>query len=64
MQAIDEGAGTTLLDNLMLPFGSNMVNGDSHDGRNLLLVLAEQGGSTIASAINFSDSVGPREGLR
>lgn len=48
MQAIDEGGGTTLLDNVMLQFGSNMFNGDSHDGRNLPLVLAGHGGGTIS----------------
>ncbi len=47
MQEIDEGAGTTLLDNSMLLFGSNMFNGDSHDGRNLPLVLAGRGGGTL-----------------
>lgn len=57
MQAIDEGAGTTLLDNVMLLFGSNMFNGDSHDGRNLPLILAGHGGGTIAGgrAIDFGD---------
>lgn len=57
MQAIDEGAGTTLLDNVMLLFGSNMFNGDSHDGRNLPLVLAGHGGGTIIGgrAIDFGD---------
>jgi hypothetical protein len=57
MQAIDEGAGTTLLDNVMLLFGSNMFNGDSHDGRNLPLVLAGHGGGTIAGgrAIDLGD---------
>ncbi|MCB1089937.1 MAG: DUF1552 domain-containing protein [Verrucomicrobiae bacterium] len=49
MKAIDEGQGTTLLDNVMLQFGSNMFNGDSHDGRNLPMVLAGRGGGTIAA---------------
>lgn len=48
MKEIDEGSGTTLLDNVMLLFGSNMFNGDSHDGRNLPLILAGHGGGTIA----------------
>ncbi len=48
MRQIEEGSGTTLLDNVMLLFGSNMFNGDSHDGRNLPLVLAGHGGHTIA----------------
>ncbi len=57
MKEIDEGAGTTLLDNVMLLFGSNMFNGDSHDGRNLPLVLAGHGGGTIAGGrvLDFSD---------
>ncbi len=48
MQAVDEGNGTTMLDNVMLQFGSNMFNGDSHDGRNLPLVIAGRGGGSIA----------------
>ena len=48
MQQIDEGGGTTMLDNVMLLFGSNMFNGDSHDGRNLPLILAGHGGGKIA----------------
>ena len=57
MQATDEGAGTTLLDNVMLLFGSNMFNGDSHDGRNLPLVLAGHGGGLIAGgrALDFGE---------
>lgn len=57
MKEIDEGAGTTLLDNVMLMFGSNMFNGDSHDGRNLPLVLAGHGGGTIAGGrtLDFGD---------
>ena len=47
MKQIDEGGGTTLLDNVILLFGSNMFNGDSHDGRNLPLVLAGHGGGKI-----------------
>jgi hypothetical protein len=48
MKQVDEGNGATLLDNVMLQFGSNMFNGDSHDGRNLPLILAGHGGGTIA----------------
>ena len=57
MREIDEGGGTTLLDNVMLLFGSNMFNGDSHDGRNLPLVLAGHGGGTIIGGrvIDFVD---------
>ncbi|MBL9153200.1 MAG: DUF1552 domain-containing protein [Verrucomicrobiales bacterium] len=48
MRAIDEGGGTTMLDNVILQFGSNMFNGDSHDGRNLPMILAGHGGGSIA----------------
>ncbi|MBE7495602.1 MAG: DUF1552 domain-containing protein [Verrucomicrobiaceae bacterium] len=47
MKQIDEGNGTTMLDNVILQFGSNMFNGDSHDGRNLPMILAGHGGGTI-----------------
>ncbi len=47
MKRIDEGGGSTLLDNVILQFGSNMFNGDSHDGRNLPTILAGHGGSSI-----------------
>lgn len=57
MKEIDEGGGTTLLDNVMLLFGSNMFNGDSHDGRSLPLVLAGHGGGAIAGGrvLDFGD---------
>jgi len=57
MSEIDEGGGTTLLDNSLLMFGSNMFNGDSHDGRNLPLVLAGNGGGTFKQgrALDFGD---------
>lgn len=56
MQKIDEGGGTTLLDNSMLMFGSNMYDGDLHDGRNLPLVLAGGGGGTLSGGrlLDFS----------
>lgn len=47
MAATDDGAGTTLLDNAMVMFGSNMYDGDSHDGRNVPLVLAGRGGGSL-----------------
>lgn len=55
-QIIDEGGGTTLLDNVMLQFGSNMFNGDSHDGRNLPMILAGGGGGSIRTGrvLDFS----------
>lgn len=64
MKAIDEGAGTTLLDNVMLLFGSNMFNGDSHDGRNLPLVLAGHGGGTIAGGRVIDFGIQPEEQQR
>jgi len=39
MSEIDEGNGTTLLDNTMMLFGSNMMDGHIHDGRQLPLVV-------------------------
>ncbi len=47
LKAIDEGEGSTLLDNVLLQFGSNMFNGDSHDGRNLPMVLAGHAGGRM-----------------
>jgi hypothetical protein len=57
MKQIDEGNGTTMLDNVMLLFGSNMFNGDSHDGRNLPLILAGHGGGKLAGGrvVDFGD---------
>lgn len=57
MKQIDEGGGTSLLDNVILLFGSNMFNGDSHDGRNLPLVLAGHGGGQISGGkiLDFTD---------
>jgi len=42
----------------MLLFGANMINGGSHDGRNLPLVLAGHGGGAIrgGQVLDFSDS--------
>lgn len=64
MKAIDEGAGTTLLDNVVLLFGSNMFNGDSHDGRNLPLVLAGHAGGQIAGGKVLDFSGTPEEQQR
>lgn len=47
MHQVEEGGGSTLLDNVILQFGSNMFNGDSHDGRNLPLILAGHGGGIL-----------------
>lgn len=48
MDSIQEGAGT-LLDNAMVLFGAGMRDGNAHNPHNLPLVLAGQGGGTIAS---------------
>ena len=64
MKRIDEGGGTTLLDNVILMFGSNMFNGDSHDGRNLPLVLAGHGGGQLAGGNVFDLSSRPEEQQR
>jgi len=40
MKGIDEGNGTSLLDNTMLLFGSTMRDGDLHDANDLPLILA------------------------
>jgi len=48
MKQVDEGGGTTMLNNVILQFGSNMFNGDSHDGRNLPMVIAGHGGGAIS----------------
>ncbi len=44
MSSIEEGNGTTLLDNTMLMFGSTMRDGDVHDANDLPLILC--GGKT------------------
>ncbi len=56
MSRIDEGNGTTLLDNSMILFGSNMLNGDIHDGRDLPLILAGGGGGKLKSGLNLDYS--------
>ncbi len=64
MGRIEEGQGTTLLDNMMLLFGSNMFNGDSHDGRNLPLVLAGRGGGRLETGNVLDFSSQPEEQQR
>lgn len=64
MKAIDEGGGTTMLDNVMLQFGSNMFNGDSHDGRNLPLILAGHGGGSIRGGRVIDAAMQPEEKQR
>jgi len=64
MKQVDEGHGTTLLDNVMLQFGSNMFNGDSHDGRNLPMILAGHGGGSLAGGRVIDTSAKPEEQQR
>ena len=64
MKTIDEGNGTTLLDNVMMQFGSNMFNGDSHDGRDLPMVLAGHGGGVLAGGQVIDFSGEPEEDQR
>ncbi len=47
LKAVDEGDGRSLLDSVAVSFGSNMLNGDLHDGRDLPLVLAGRAGGGI-----------------
>ncbi|MEM7010025.1 MAG: DUF1552 domain-containing protein [Verrucomicrobiota bacterium] len=65
MAAVDEGNDTTLLDNSMLMFGSNMLDGDIHDGRDLPLILAGRGGKKLQSGLNidYSDRPEPEQRL-
>jgi hypothetical protein len=46
MKEIDEG-GSTLLDNSMLLMGSNLFDGDRHQGDHMPLVLAGRGGGSL-----------------
>ncbi|MEM7600430.1 MAG: DUF1552 domain-containing protein [Verrucomicrobiota bacterium] len=64
MAAIDEGNGTTLLDNVMMQFGSNMFNGDSHDGRDLPMILAGHGGGALSGGRVIDYSKEPEERQR
>lgn len=64
MRRVEEGAGSTLLDNVILQFGSNMFNGDSHDGRNLPLILAGHGGGGIAGGRVIDTAPLPEEKQR
>lgn len=64
MKQIDEDGGTTMLDNVMRLFGSNMFNGDGHDGRNLPLVLAGHGGGRIPAGKAIDHSADQEEQQR
>ena len=43
------GDGSTLLDNSMVLYGSDMSDGNAHNNENLPILLAGQGGGTIDS---------------
>jgi hypothetical protein len=47
LRAIDEGDGSTLLDNSMILFGSNMMDGHVHDDKQVPLVLCGRGGGRL-----------------
>lgn len=47
MKQIDEGEGTTLLDNSILLGGSNLFDGDKHEADEMPLLLAGRGGGTL-----------------
>lgn len=64
MRRIDEGGGTTMLDNVILQFGSNMANGDSHDGRSLPMILAGHGGGSITGGRVIDTAAKPEEQQR
>jgi hypothetical protein len=46
MKQIDEG-GTSLLDNSLMLFGSNLFNGDLHEADEMPLLLAGRGGGSL-----------------
>ena len=47
MKKIDEGDGTTLLDNSILLGGSNLFDGDTHGADQMPILLAGKGGGTL-----------------
>jgi len=55
LRSVDEG-GSTILDNSMILFGSNVRDGNLHDPTNLPLILAGGGGGTLnpGSCLNFT----------
>ncbi len=53
LEAVDEG-GRTLLDNSMVLFGSNTMDGNLHDASRLPLILAGGGGGTLNPGANLS----------
>jgi hypothetical protein len=47
MMTIEEGDGTTLLDNSMVLFGSGLSDGDRHDHINLPVIVLGRGGGSL-----------------
>ena len=47
MSQIDEGSGTSLLDNTMILYGSGLKDGNGHKTRDLPLLLAGRGGGSL-----------------
>ena len=56
MKAIDEG-GSTLLDNSLLMFASNLYDGDKHGADEMPILLAGHGGGTLKTGriLNYRD---------
>ncbi|MEZ5365376.1 MAG: hypothetical protein R2748_24380 [Bryobacterales bacterium] len=58
MKNIDEGEGTTLLDNSMLIGMSNLFDGDTHGADQMPILLAGKGGGTIETGrvLDYSEN--------
>jgi hypothetical protein len=56
MKAIDEG-GTSLLDNSIIMFASNLYDGDKHTADEMPILLAGHGGGTLKTGrvLNYRD---------
>ncbi len=64
MSQVDEGDGTTLLDNTMLTFGSNMMDGNSHYSAAFPVVLAGGANCDIKGGRVLDFTGGPVEQRR
>ncbi len=64
MQQVQEAEGRSLLDHSILQFGSNMFNGDSHDGRDLPMILAGHGNGALRGGQVIDVSSRPEEEQR
>jgi len=49
MMTVEEGNGTTLLDNSMILYGSGISDGDRHDHVNLPVIVVGKGGGSMRS---------------